>query len=41
MELKYFEIRTSIQNLESVALKMAELLHNYVVITYLDNYVIS
>ena len=26
-------IRTSMQNLESVAQKMAELLHNYVIIT--------
>ena len=33
-------IRTSMQNLESVAQKMAELLHNYV-ITYIRNYVIT
>ena len=29
------------QNLESVAQKMAELLHNYVIITYLRNYLIT
>ena len=29
------------QNLESVAQKMAELLHNYVIITYIRNYVIT
>ncbi len=34
-------IRTSMRNLESVAQEMAELLHNYVIITYIRTYVIT